>query len=529
MLRISVLAVAATLALAPACKSRTPRGADAAAPGERGPGGAISAVALPSPHPLEASPQIGAYVRDPAAALDVARATLPGVPSLAEVAGLVLASQAPAEVAEGIAPMIAERRPWAAAIVAGEEILHLPLLPDQTDAAVKLLARYPAEGKFGAVQLPGAAVQLPAGGVDGPPPRPRLAWVDRQHNALAIAETLEGLVTARELPRGYGSQPVWLSAAGAKLSEYVDFPYARVSASGTGLDDLTITIEADPQRGLPRSPELAAGALTNLHAGDALALAASTRWARHEVEVKGIIRQIRAQVDAAGFAAKMMLQPLADQAITVLKSWNGRVFVGIGPSRHLALALGADEPMRAGQALARFLKTAIDNLELARMFVSDVPKLSLRRHSKSPEIHVLTMQGARKQVPQSLGGLLDERGSLKVAFSFTPKSGAVFMTIGADAETAIAAWAESIEAAPPASESAGDLIAVTVALSPGQLQELLGRADPNDASALMIAGLDLGAGRPPTQLVIREEADRYVVTSKGPASTVAPLRQGRGQ
>ncbi|MEZ4384115.1 MAG: hypothetical protein R3A79_22470 [Nannocystaceae bacterium] len=535
MLRTRSLALALVVALAPACKSspggtKAETGGDAAAPGQ-------FAVTLPSPHPLEERPPIAAFVRDPAAALDVASATLPGVPPLMNVAALLIATQAPADLAERLAPHVADRRPWAGARVAGEDILFLPLRDDGVDAAAAALEGYPTATDFGAVELPGIGLDVdqlagrPASAGDSGDSgevEPRLAWVDRESGALAIARTPAGLVTGRELVKGYARSSVWIHAEGELLRAYLeDFPYARVGVKGDGLDNLKITIEADPQRGLPSIPEIAPGALANLHSGPELALAGSTRYARYEAEVRELIRQINAQVNAAGFAAKMMLEPLAKQASAVLRAWNGRVFVGIGPKGHLALGLGADEPLKAGAALTRFLRTAIDNLELARMFTSSVPKLSLRRHSTDPEIHVLTVKGAAKLLPPAAAALIDGSGGLRIAFSFSAKSGAVFAMIGADAETKIAAWAAAIEAAPPASESDGDLIAATVALSPAQLQALLSRADLSDANALITAGIDLGAGRPPTQLILRQEADRYVITSKGPASAVPSLRKGR--
>ncbi len=540
MLRVSLLALA--LALVPACKPRVTATDDAAltaaTPSE-------APLALPTPLALEESPPIAAYVRDPAAAHKIAVATLPGVPPPVNVAALLLATKAPADLAEALAPMIAERRPWAGARVAGEDILHLPLRHTDIDAAQALLAAFPAAGEFGAVSLPGVGIdvyQLAAdasGDIDlerGSPPRAndngntaantnstttihtQLAWIDLETDSLTIAETLPGLVTGRELVKGYASRAVWLTIDASVVREFMEaFPYERITAQGSGLDNLTITIDADPERGLPLSVDIAPGALANLHSGPALALAGSTRYAHYEPEVREIIREIRRQVDSSGFAAKIMLDPLAAQAITVLRAWNGRVFAGIGPSSHLAFAFGADNPRQAGAALNRFLRSAVDNLELARMFVSNVPRLSLRRHSKSPDIRVLTVQGIKNQLPPGFAGLTDDRGAIKIAYSYSAKSGSIFAVLGAQPETALAVWASAIDKAPPASESTGDLIAATVALSPGQLQDLLGRADPNDFNALLAAGIDLGVGRAPTQLIVRQEPTRYVITSQGPA------------
>ena len=542
MLRNSLLAIAVAVAVAPACKPRVGATDD----------GTTSAIAtapdqapinLPKPYALEEAPAIAAYVGDPGAALEVARATLPGVPPQVNVVALVLATKAPADLAESMAPLVDDRRPWVGARVAGDDILHLPLREGEIDAAKRLLDAYPAAGEFGAVSLPAAGIdmgQLANAAVDpdadpdaAPDPDaasgapPQLAWIDRDTASLTIAATPEGLITGREMVKAYAQQPIWLTVDASMIRPLVEaFPYDRISAAGRGLDDLTVTIDANPERGLPASPELAPGALTNLHSGPALALAASTRWAKHKPEVSSIIRQINNQVDGAGFAAKMMLEPLAQQAIAVLRTWNGRVFAGLGPSHHLAIGLGADDPRKAGATLNRFLKSAIDNLELARMFVSDVPKISLRRHSKDPEIQVLTLKGIKKSAPAAMAPLFDERGTLSIAYSYSVKSGSVFAMVGPEPETAVAVWAEAIENAPPASEAEGDLIAATVALSPAQLQELLQTANPSDANTIIAAGIDLEAGRAPTQLVIRQEPSRYVITSQGPKAA-KPVRQGR--
>ena len=151
--------------------------------------------------------------------------------------------------------------------------------------------------------------------------------------------------------------------------------------------------------------------------------------------------------------------------------------------------------------------------------------LGYRRARKLDILGGLSKQHLNR--PVEAQPLFDERGTLSIAYSFSVKSGAVFAMIGPEPESAIAVWAEAIEKAPPASEASGDLIAATVALSPAQLQELLKNANPNDANAIIAAGIDLEAGRPPTQLVVRQEAARYVITSQGPAIKKPHVRQGR--
>lgn len=534
MLRAAL--IASLLALLPACKSAETQHADGAQESGDAGAAAVKEVVLPAPHELAAEPIAVAYVRDPAGILDVAGLMVPGVPPASGVIELLLGTQMPAELAHTIAPMIATRTPWVAVHVAGEDVVHLPLDPARVADAEAALAALPPAGEFGGRQLPAPALSIKAimggggelsdgegGGGDALPAR--LAWVNAEGRALTLALTEQGLVTGREALRAYSKKGLWISASREKIAEYSPgFPYARVTVEGAGLDDLSITTIAEPQQGLPSSPELAPGALTNLHAHAPLALAASGRWAKHEAAVKQMSREITRQVDNAGFAAKMLLDPLAQQAIAVLKSWNGRAFVGLGPAGHLSLGLGADDPIKAGQGLTRLIGAVSDNLELARMFVSDVPKIAIR---KSGDVHVVTVAGAKKMMPAEAQPFLDERGNLKVALAASARGGAVFGVVGPRAEEELAAWSKAIEAAPAATESLADLVAVTVALAPAQVQEILAIVDPRDPKALIKAGAGVSAGRAPTQVILRQEADRYVVTSKGPAGTLPPARQGR--
>ena len=91
---------------------------------------------------------------------DSASAALPGVPPLMNVAALLIATQAPADLAERLAPLVADRRPWVGARVAGEDILFLPLREGELDAAASALEGYPTATDFGAVELPGIGVDV---------------------------------------------------------------------------------------------------------------------------------------------------------------------------------------------------------------------------------------------------------------------------------------------------------------------------------------------------------------------------------
>ncbi|MBK8262314.1 MAG: hypothetical protein IPK80_13380 [Nannocystis sp.] len=549
MRRPALLLLAACLAL-PSCKTSQRVGGDPAQRGEDSKTTAPAArpIILPAPHPLAEDPRVGVRVDDPLAALLTLKNLIPGVPELPVLAETMLATQLPAELARAFAPLLADRRPWLGAELEGEDILHLPLRPGDLAAAEALLAALPPEGDFGAVRLPPAALHLRDPDLeltdgaqipDQAPPqaqsrRSRLAWVDRQQRALRIASTLPGLATSRELERGYARGPLWLSVDGARIREsfadLVDnFPFARLLVRGAGLHELTLEIHAEPGRALPPLPELAPGAMGHLHGAAPLALAASARWSGHQDAVRGLIREMNANVDRAGFAARLVLDGLVQQASAVLRAWNGRVFVGLGPTPgHLALAFGADDPVRAGQGLSRLLGAIVDNLELARLFASNVPKLNLRRHSKDPEVHLLTVPGARGMLPAEARALLDDKGNLRLAFGFSARSGAVYAVLGPRAETELTTWAAAIAAAPADEPQTPDLIALTVALTAEQIAAQLAQ-NPSRAEQFLQQALALTPDRAPTQITARQDPDRYVITALSPAAAAPPRRQGRGR
>jgi hypothetical protein len=545
MRRSALLLLAACLAL-PSCKTSPRVGGDPAPRGEATKTTAPAArpIILPAPHPLAEDPRVGLRVDDPLAALLTLKNLVPGVPELPVLAETMLATQLPAELARAFAPLLADRRPWLGAELEGEDILHLPLRPGDLAAAEALLAALPPEGDFGAVRLPPAALHLRdpdlelADGAQAREPQTkknRLAWVDRQQRALRIASTLPGLATSRELERGYARGPLWLTVEGARIRELFsdlsdeNFPFARLHVRGAGLHELTLEIHAEPGRPLPPLPELAPGAMGHLHAAAPLALAASARWSGHQEAVRGLIREMNANVDRAGFAARLVLDGLVQQASAVLRAWNGRVFVGLGPTPgHLALAFGADDPVRAGQGLTRLLGAIIDNLELARLFASNVPKLNLRRHSKDPEVHLLTVPGARGMLPAEARALVDDKGNLRLAFGFSARSGAIYAILGPRAETELTTWAAAIAAAPADEPQTPDLIALTVALTPEQLAAQLAQ-NPTRAEQFFQQALALTPDRAPTQISARQDPDRYVITALSPAAAAPPRRQGRAR
>jgi len=501
--------VTATVLAAPGCKKAPQRVATSATidapPRARTPAG----PRLPAAHQLSQTPDAGAFIARPAEVLAGIDAYVPETPSLAAVAEFTLRMQAPAELASKLAPQIAGDRPWAGVHVAGEDIVVLPVRPGS--AVADALKGFPASGDFGAVELPApTADSTPR---DRKPPGPRLAWLDGQTHNLVFADTLQGLATSRQLPATYGSRPIWFTLGEARARAVADFPYARVAAAGQGLHSLDIHVVEAPGQPLPSSPDLGPGALTGMLKVPELAAGISTRWPGHKKAVADAIKQMNAGVDRAGFAAKLMLDPLVDQAAKALRRWNGRVLIGTGPAHHLRLGLGADDPAAGYRDLVGCLRTLVDNLSLARMF-ADVPGASFKKVGDNPTVYLLTVDGVARHVPSVGKSLLDDKGRLRVAMAANERAGGLLVVIGPNPMPVVQSWAKAAAEGEPAKESTNDILAAVLGAGPEQLRALL--ENPTSQSALVTSALKLDADRPPTLMVVQRKPDRYFAAVRGP-------------
>ena len=475
---------------------------------------------LPAAHPLAREPDAGAFVEAPAALALAADAFVPAAPSLAEAAELLLRTQGPDDWAQATAQALDGQRPWAGAHVAGEDVVHLPLTKARVDQVQGLLARYPKRGDFGAVELPRAGLELRGGDLiptAGKPPaasaRLRFAWVDAAGATLTLADTPEGLATGRELPRTYGGRPLWFSLGEARGKELLGrFPYGRIQGGGAGLHSLDITAVARPGQPLPVLRDLAPGALTGALSKD-LAVGATTRWTGYKDAVRDAIHEMQAQVDRAGFAGKMMLDPIADQATRVLKTWNGRVLVGVGPARHVRVALGAEDPHAAHRGLLTLVRDISDNLQLARMFVSNVPNVALKKVGDTPDVWLLSVSGITNQLPAEVRTLADD-GRLRVAFSSSAHAGALLLVIGPRADAELKTWVAEANAGASGKDGMKDLASASLAAGPQALIPLLQAGD--SPKKLLGAVLGLGADRAPTRVVLRQVDQRFEISVRGP-------------
>lgn len=471
---------------------------------------------LPAPHKLSAEVDAGLYIAAPAELLATAGAYLPVPPTLAKLAEFMLGTQGPADFATATSGLLDGQRPWVGVRVEREDVLHLPL---QKGAASKLqsqLARYPKRGNFGAVVLPKPALAI-AGGelVSNTAASPeRLAYVDATAGTLTIAGTLEGLATGRQLPIYYSKHPLWFTLAESRGKELLGrFPYGRVGGSGLGLHSLDIACAARPGEQLPVWRDLAPGALTgSLTRG--LAVGGSTRWTGYKEAVREAASQMQTAVDRAGFAGKMMLDPIANQATRLMKMWNGRVLIGVGPARHVRIGLGADDPHAAHRLLLTVLKDIIDNLQLARMFVSNIPNATLKKFGDDPDLYLLTVSGISNSLPADLRTLADD-GRLRIGFYGHAHAGALLFVIGPRADAEIKAWVAEASDGVSGTDGMKDIASASLAAGPEALAPLM---QVGPSQKLLPAVLGLSADRAPTHFVLRQEGQSYTITVRGPAA-----------
>lgn len=470
---------------------------------------------LPAPHKLSAEVDAGVFIAAPAQVLADAGAFMPAPPTLAKLGEFLLATQGPADFAQSAGALLDGQRPWVGVQIEREDVVHLPLQRGAADKLKAQLDRYPKRGDFGAVVLPKPALAVQGGElVSNTTASPeRLAWVDTAAGTLTIAGTLAGIATGRQLPAYYNKRPLWFTLAEARGKQLLGFyPYGRCAGLGLGLHSLDFYCAARPGEKLPVLRDLAPGALTGALAGKGVAVGASTRWPGYKEAVREATSQLQAAVDRAGFAGKMMLDPIADQATRLMKMWNGRVLVGVGPARHVRIGLGAEDPSAAHRGLVTVLKDVIDNLQLARMFVSNIPNASLKKVGDDPDLWLLTVSGITNNLPPDLRTLADD-GRLRIAFHGHNHAGALLVVVGPRADAELKAWVSEATAAPAGKDGMKDIASATLAAGPEALAPLL-KLGPSDK--LLPAVLGLSPDRAPTRFLLRQDGQRYEVSVRGP-------------
>ena len=230
--------------------------------------------------------------------------------------------------------------------------------------------------------------------------------------------------------------------------------------------------------------------------------------------------QLQRAVDRAGFAGKMMLDPIANQVTRLLKRWNGRVLLGVGPARHIRIALGADDPAAAHHNLITLSRDVIDNLQLARMFVGNIPNVSIKKTADGPDIWLVTASGIVNQLPAELRTLADD-GRLRLAFSGSAHAGALMVVIGPSADVELRSWVVEANAAISGKEGMKDLLSASLAVDPGSLFPLLQRFSSREMTAAL---LNLTADRAATRVVLRQVDQRFEISVRGPEPRDQPGR-----
>ncbi len=457
---------------------------------------------LPRPLPLPDKPAAAVHVAAPAEAL--AAIAQGGEDGHALLRRLV--AQGGPRFETSLIDHVDLGRAWSAALLGKQAIIAVPIARDRMGQVARLLATKKANGDFGAVEL--ARPDGEAG--------PKLAWLDGVNSALYFADDLAGLATGPELGRAYGKRRLFATIDGEHLQSLgVPADLGRITAEGDNVADVHVRTEGSV--GIPWLDQISEGAFTGLLSSRELVGAVTTRYAHHQQTVKKLIGEATRAVDGQNFLIRGVLDDMLKRYNATLRSWNGRVLLGLGPKRHVAVALGADDPKRATGAFAGLLDAAIDNISLARNFGVNAPRIRFKRNkatSAGVSIHVLALEGARKQVPADFAALVDDKGDLRIAFGASDRAGAVMFMIGPECDSALARWIEQTTGSERGDETARDLVAASFS---GDAESLASLAQTESIGAL----LGLVSTRAPTVAVVSRAGAGFDAHVRGPMPKVA--------
>ncbi|MEM7153705.1 MAG: hypothetical protein AAF799_12735 [Myxococcota bacterium] len=472
---------------------------------------------MPRPLRLPANAPIIVHIQQPAQMMATLEAYAPDLPR-----GRALLQQAISQgngqpIDEALATAVNMRKPWDMASVDGQLIVQVPLLPGKVQSVAAALADKPPVGRFGAVDLQRGAA-----------PGPKLAWLDRDSATLTLADTERGLATGSKLASAYGKQPlrVEIEATEAqRLMPQLQMKLESVEIRGAGAHDFEAVLEGVPSEAFAQIEKLESGSLTGLLESSQIAVGASSKYTDHAKDVKNILADAKRTVDRQNFLVRDTLEGLRKRLGTTLRSWNGRVMVGVAPGKTVLVGFGADDPKHMGGALYHLLTGIIDNLGTARSLGIEVPRLRFKRNAvraAEQNIAILVLERARKYLPPEATPLIDDRGELRIAFAFPNRTGAGMMALGPASESAMTKWLEDTAKATPASESSDHYMAGTVAVDPGSLASLAKGVD-------LGAVLGLTAERDPTRITLTRDGATVRATVKGPPVEVKPRRFGAGR
>jgi hypothetical protein len=506
---VPVLALALTLGASVGCREpATPHGhaPDSDRKGE-------PEVVLPEPLALPADPRAASFIAQPSRAISMLAPYSPTPIDPRAIAEQLLSQFTEPALAAEISRALDLRTAFANVMLDdGQEVIRVGIETDARKSLVGRLAELEPVGTFGAVRLPRQPSEQPqrAGA------REWLAWIDEgDGGSLVLANSLEGLVTARKLASTYGAEPIYFTVDANLFSDQlpVEVPFSRFNGHGD-LDKLQIEAHAiagsDPLAEIP----IAAGTLSGLLDDPALALGGSTRYADYKDVVNDVTTEVNANVRELPFLVKGIGEDLAAKLNTTLRTWDGRVLAALGPANHVRFAYGASDVKKSGIATLRLLQTVVDNVSLARNFIGQLPKLTLRRRVASADgvdIELFVLHDAAR-VAAELRPLADREGRLNIAMAWSERAGGGVIVIGPDAVTQLSGWLEATTISPSHKLTAEQLAAGSFAVAPEQLLPLLSGAEPDLATLL-----GLSASGPRWEAAITaHEGGRYVIDLQTP-------------
>jgi hypothetical protein len=464
---------------------------------------------MPEPLPLPASPAMAAHLAAPAELARTVDTYTPESVTTKRLAGEILSGLQLPQLQTEVAAGVDASRPWAAARVADQNILYLPLRKSAIDAVNTVLEGYPKEGKFGAVRLPVPEDAAYASSEEGK----RVAWLNEPDASFAVAGNLRGIATAQQLVAAYDDDPLFftLGREGAeKLG--VTLPAERVTLRGAGPHQFELTAKGLSEDGVKALDELDNGALTGTLEAPQVAVGASTRWAGHADAVRTIISRITRQVKEQNFLIRGVLEDLVKRLNSTLRAWNGRVMVGVGPSYHMLLSLGSDDVNKAERAVLHLLSGVTGNLKTAKSFGLPVPSVKLRKStqtSANTKIHLVIVGKLGDAMPPAVKPLLDDKARLRVAMAFSKRAGGGMFVVGPEATKHLSQWLADSAKTTSAADSENDLLAATIAVKPDTLRPAMEQPDG-------LGVLKLAADREPTRVLLRRKENDLMLTVKGP-------------
>lgn len=492
--------LASLLALSPlACKrndggngsSKAPNDSTTARP---------SGPKMPKPLDLPANPQAVVHVDAPKALLAEVLAYSPTSMTPRQAVAQALKNSG-RSFENRVFQHIGLGRSWNLASVKGQTIVHVPVKQAAVPQVAAMLSKFAPEGDFGAVKI-----NRPQGEVG-----PKLAFLDKDNAMLTLADDLRGIATGPELGRKYGKQDVNITVTKAQAARYGGQLGAERATVTGSLDNLEIELEGGPP--VPADARITEGALTGLIESKQIALGVTTKYADFKKDVDGLISQGRRQVSSLPSLAQGNAKELLNRAAGMLRTWNGRGMVGVGPANHVLLGFGANDPSKMSNSTLYFIRGVLSNIKTVKSLRSfgvkiDVPSVTFAANKMkvgNEPIHVVALEGASKYVPAELRPLLTENNRLRIAMAFPDRAGAGMFVVGRNADTVLAKWLEDTKGGTPGGKSQGHLAAGTIAVGPKALQRL-GQSEFNPQSLL-----GLNANRPPTKLVVKRQDRDYVI------------------